>query len=183
VPALNTEVAMATTGISAGEAQARRHSATGPHDEGELASQGSQPPGLSTAAFSATRSRAAAPPEAGDGQTPIPSGALYGPGGNLLNGTFADPAPGEATSMVVRWRAPGEMTLDFGDGEEHETGGLPETVVHTYPALPEGSSSVVYDAVLRDPNGTLRGWVRFRLPHHLTSPADVRAEHPASTVV
>lgn len=29
----------------------------------------------------------------------------------------------------------------------------------------------------------LRGWIRFRLPHTRTAPQDMRAQHPASTIV
>ncbi len=80
---------LATTTLAAAEAQARRGQATTP-DRTETA-----PAGLTTAAFSVTRGRAADPPEAGDGQTPIPSGALFGPGGNMLRAWALDVPDGK----------------------------------------------------------------------------------------
>jgi hypothetical protein len=163
---------MATTGVSASEAQARRHSATGS--------------GLTTDAFSVTRARAA-PPEAGDGQTPIPSGALFGDGGNLLHGHFHDPQPGQSTSLGVTFVCPGltgGATLDFGDGSDPvELGSIARAVEHTYAALPDGVTNVVFDATIRDEHARLRGWVRFRLPRFDIGPRDIRSGHPASTVV
>jgi hypothetical protein len=151
---------MATTNLDAAEeAQQRRNAATAPRSV----------------------------PEVGDGQTPIPSGAVFGPGGNLLNGWFPDPSPGASTSLRVIFHCPGltgGATLDFGDpSPPHRVGSLAESVEHEYADLPEGTPSAVYDATIRDEHGRLRGWIRFRLPHHQTLPQDMRAGHPASRVV
>jgi hypothetical protein len=137
--------------------------------------------------LSATRGHAADPPEAGDGLTPLGSGRIFGVGGNMLQGWALDVPDGEDSAMRVVFTVPGLLggvTLDFGDGSEpiefNSAGG---SVEHEYPALSAGASSVVYDAVCRDEHNRLRGWIRLRMPHRRTLPQDLRAGHPASTIV
>jgi hypothetical protein len=126
-------------------------------------------------------------PEVGDGQTPVGNGALFGPGGNMLQGWFLDVPDGEDFSMRCVFTVPGlpgGVVLDLGDGSEpvefNSAGG---SVEHEYPALSAGASSVVYDAVCRDEHNRLRGWIRFRLPHTRTAGQDMRSGHPASLIV
>jgi hypothetical protein len=151
-----------------------------------LAQQQEQRPGLTAEGSSLVPGARRQVPEAGDGQTPIPSGALFGSGGNMLKGWALDVPDGEMTSMRVVFTCPGLVggcTLDFGDETEHEFNSLGGSVEHEYPALSAGASSIVYDAVCRDEHQRLRGWIRFRLPHHRTLPQDLRSMHPASLIV
>jgi hypothetical protein len=126
-------------------------------------------------------------PEAGDGLTPVGSGATFAVGGNMLRGWFLDVPDGEDSSMQCVFTVPGlggGCELDLGDGSEPvEFNSLGGSVEHEYPALSAGASSVVYDAVCRDEHGRLRGWIRFRLPHHRTAGQDMHGQHPASTIV
>jgi hypothetical protein len=143
---------------------------------------------LSTASLAGTRGRAAAdPPEAGDGQTPYATGALFGPGGNMLNAWALDVPDGQDSSMRVVFTVPGLVggcVLDVGDGSEpiefNSAGG---SIEHEYDPLPEGTPRAVFDAVCRDEHQRLRGWIRFAMPHTRTLPQDLRSGHPASRVV
>ena len=126
---------MATTGVRVGEAQSRRHSATGPREEiapaerrPGLTAEGS---GSSLIPGSRQPPQQRDVPEAGDGQTPVGSGQTFAVGGNMLNGWFPDPEPGSSTSMRAIFRCPGlvgGVTLDFGDESEPvELNSLPQS--------------------------------------------------------
>jgi hypothetical protein len=126
-------------------------------------------------------------PEAGDGETPLGSGALFGPGGNMLRAWALDVPDDEDSSMRVVFTVPGlpgGVTLDFGDGSPpHDFDSAGGRVEYEYPALSVGATSVVYDATVRDEHQRLRGWLRFRMPHTRSLPQDLSSGHPASTVV
>jgi hypothetical protein len=123
-------------------------------------------------------------PEAGD---PYATGALFGPGGNMLRAWALDVPDDEDSSMRVVFTVPGlpgGVTLDFGDGSPpHDFDSAGGRVEYEYPALSVGATSVVYDATVRDEHNRLRGWLRFRMPHTRSLPQDLSSGHPASLVV
>jgi hypothetical protein len=168
---------MAATGVRVGEAQARRHSATGPHDE--IAPEAPRP---RQAALTAEGSslipgsrRAATAPEYGSGRS-------FTAGGNRLRGRHHDPAPGESTSMTVTWSVPPNCTIDFGDGEEFEAGPLGAEVVHVYEP-PAGTTEItwIFEARTVDQYDRPTGWCKFSLPHHATGGIVIEG-HSANTV-
>jgi hypothetical protein len=73
-------------------------------------------------------------------------------GGNTLRGYFVDPAPGQPTSMTVRFSCPENYTLDCGDGSEpHEGDRAAMVFEHTYAEPADGTPHPwVFKAVLRD---------------------------------
>ena len=159
------------------EAQARRHSATGPRDE-----IGPEAPRARQAALTAEGSslvpgsrRAAAAPEYGSGRS-------FTAGGNRLRGKHRDPAPGESTSMTVTWSVPPNCTIDFGDGEEFEAGPLGAEVVHVYEP-PAGATEItwIFEARTVDQYDRPTGWCKFSLPHHATEGIVIEG-HSANTV-
>ena len=174
---------MAITHVGQQEEMARRRRAE------RMAQQQEQRPGLTAGGSGASLVPGARRqvPEVGDGATPVGSGAAFAVGGNMLQGWFLDVPDGEDFSMRCVFTVPGlagGVVLDFGDGSEpEEFNSLGGRVEHEYPALSAGASSVVYDAVCRDEHARLRGWICFRLPHHRTAGQDMRAGHPASTIV
>jgi hypothetical protein len=169
---------LAITHVQAAEAVQRRGQATTPdraipRDEPVPAAR---PPGLaaSGSALIPGARRQADDPRLGPGRR-------FGDGGNLLAGWFVQ-TPGEPTSMTVDWWCPPGVEIDFGDGEQHQVGGVAERVRHTYDEPPPGTPAPwIFEARIVDQYGRLRGSRRFILPHGENEGVDV-ASIVANTV-
>ena len=185
---------MATTGVRVGEAQSRRHSATGPREEiapaerrPGLTAEGS---GSSLIPGSRQPPQQRDVPEAGDGQTPVGSGQTFAVGGNMLNGWFPDAGAQVPRLLCGRffavpvWWAGSRSTLAT-QSEPVELNSLRSiSVEHEYPALSAGVASVVYDATIRDEHGQVARLdsVSTAAPSRPRGKTCARG-HPASTIV